>query len=295
MMHINTMRKLVTILFFLLILCVTPVYAGSSFHYSRVIQTDNLIGYKSVVLDKDVYAHSSLLNDLRVINEQDEEVPYIIASIGDALTESEKSSFILSEGAQYISTQDGTDSVITIQVNHRNAFSLEINTDDLRAFSYGLFGLKEELTTYLSDGEIVKSTPLASAHNKDIAWTSNPPIDKLRLIIHSDDGVPINLNSVTIKYHLDKLVFKDPGNSQLSLAYGNDALRLPIYENLKNYQEILQSNIITPTGLGAEVKSPVIVSNPATPTHYKFLFKSILTTLVLLMFLIVGHRIRKTK
>ena len=59
----------------------TPVYAGSSFQYSRLIKTDNLIGYKSVVLDMAVYAHSNRLNDLRVINDMNEEVPYILASI----------------------------------------------------------------------------------------------------------------------------------------------------------------------------------------------------------------------
>jgi hypothetical protein len=187
------MHKIITILFIFLLQLVTPVYAGSSFQYSRLIQTDNLIGYKSVVLDKAVYAHSDHLNDLRVINDKDEEVPYFLASIRDASTETEKESFILSEEAQYISTQDGTDSIITIQVNHLNAFRLEVNTDDIIERTYGLFGVKDESTHYLSEGELFNILPSDSSVKKDIEWTNNPPIDKLRLIIHNRDGKPIKL------------------------------------------------------------------------------------------------------
>jgi len=287
-------HKVITILFIFLLLLVTPVYAGSSFQYSRLIQTDNLLGYKSVILDKAVYAHSDHLNDLRVLNDKGEEVPYFLASIRDASTVKEKESFILSEEAQYISTQDGTDSIITIQVNHLNAFRLELNTDDRIECTYGLFGVKDESTQYLSDGELFAILPSDSSVKKDIEWTTNPPLDKLRLIIHNRDGKPINLKSVTVNYYLNKLVFKDLGNSQFRLAYGNDTLRSPIYEVL-NYKAILKSESITQTELGAEVKTPSKTDTPRTPTNYKLLLYSTLTALVLLMLLGVGLRLRKKK
>lgn len=283
------------VLFILLTLLVKPVYAGSSFQYSRVIKTDNLIGYKSVILDKVVHVHSNHLNDLRVINEKDEEVPYFIASVRDALSESEKASFILSEKAQYSTSQDRTDSIITIQVNQLNAFSLELdNTDGFNGLTYGLFGIKDDSTYYLSEGELL-TTPADPTMIKSIEWTtSNPSIDRLRLILHNQDRVPINLKSVTIKYHLDKLVFKDPGNGQLTLRYGNETLRSPIYENM-NYKDIVKGDIITPTELGTEVTNPANVSNLATLTKYRFFSKGLLTTLVLLMLLGVGHRLWKKK
>lgn len=294
LMTVNSMHKIITILFIFLLLLVTPVYAGSSFEYSRLIQTDNLIGYKSVVLDKAVYAHSDHLNDLRVINDKDEEVPYFLASIRDASTETEKEAFILSEEAQYNSTQDGKDSIITIQVNHLNAFRLELNTDDLIERTYGLFGVKDQSTHYLSEGELFALLPSDSSVKKDIEWTNNPPIDKLRLIIHNRDAKPINLKSVTVKYYLNKLVFNDLGNSQFWLVYGNDTLRSPIYEVL-NYKAILKSESITQTELGAEVKTPSKTDTPRTPTNYKLLLYSTLTALVLLMLLGVGLRLRKKK
>lgn len=282
---------IITILFIFLLLLVIPVYAGSSFQYSRQILTDNSIGYKSVVLDKAVYAHSDHLNDLRVINDKDEEVPYFLASIRDASTETEKKSFILSEEAQYISTQDGTDSIITIQLNHLNAFRLELNTDDLKEHTYGLFGVKDESTHYLSEGELFNLLPSDSSVKKDIEWTNNPPIDKLRLIIHNRDSELINPKSITVKYYLNKLVFKDLGNSQFWLAYGNDTLRSPIYEVL-NYKAILKSESVTQTELGAEVKNPSKTDTPRTPTKYKLLSNSTLTALVLLMLLGVGLGLR---
>ena len=281
------MHKIITILFIFLLLLVTPVYAGSSFKYSRLIQADNSIGYKSVVLDKAVYAHSDHLNDLRVINDKDEEVPYFLASVLDASTVKEKESFILSEEAQFISTQDGTDSIITIQVNHLNPFRLELNTDDIIERTYGLFGEKDESKYYLSEGVLFNLLPSDSSVKKDIEWTSNPPIDKLRLIIHNRDGKPINPKSVTVKYYLNKLVFKDLGNSQFWLVYGNDILRSPVYDVL-NYKAVLKSESVTQTELGAEVKTPSKTDTPQTPTKYKLLANSTLTVLVLLMLLGVG-------
>ena len=292
MMTVNSMHKLVTILFILLLLLVTPVYPGSSFQYSRPIQTDNLMGYKSVILDKNVYAHSNHLNDLRVINEKGEEVPYSIASVLDATTETEKSSFILSEEAQYSTSQDGTDSIITIQVSHLNAFRLELNTDNLTELTYGLFGVKDQSTYYLSEGDIFTHLPSDPTIKKDIEWTNNPPIDKLRLIIHRRDGEPINPKSITVKFYLNQLIFKDPGDSQFWLVYGNETLLSPIYETL-NYKDILQSHIITPTGLGAEIKNPSNVGTSSTLTKYKFFSKSTLSALVFLFLLAVGFRLWK--
>jgi hypothetical protein len=298
------MPKSMTIIFMFifLLLPVIPVYAGSNFQYLRLIQTDNSIGYKSVVLDQAVYAHSNLLNDLRVINDQDAEVPYLLASIGDASTESEKEAFLLSEEAQYTSTQDGTDSLIMIQVNHPNAFRLELNLelnptlnpDDRIERTYGLFGVKDASTYYLVEGELFNPLPAGSAVKNTIEWTANPLLDKLKLIIHNRDGQPLKLKSVTIKYSLNKVVFKDPGNSQLWLAYGNANLRSPIYEVL-NYQAILKNERLTPTELGPEVKTPSQTDTPPTPTKNKLLLTSALTALGLLVFLGVGLRIWITK
>ena len=290
------MRKIITLIFIFLFLQVLtiPVYAESSFQYSRLIQTDNLIGYKSVTLDKTVYAHSNNLNDLRVINDKDEEVPFFIASIRDALTEAEKESFILSEEAQFLSTQDRTDSIITIQVNHLNAFRLELNSDDRIERTYGLFGIKDASTHYLSEGVIFNLLPSASPVKKDIEWTNNPPVDKLRLIIHNRNTKPITLKSVNVKYYLNKLVFKDLGNSRYRLAYGNDTLRSPIYE-VPNYKVILKSEGITQTELGVEVKTLLKTDTLQTPTESKLFTNNTLTALVLLMLLGVGLYLRKKK
>jgi len=293
MITVNPMYKLVTVIFIFLLLLVTPVYAGSSFQYSKTIETDNLMGYKSIILDKAVNAHSNHFSDLRVINEKGEEIPYFITSILDASTDTEKSTFILSEEAQYITTEDGTDSIITIQLSQLNAFRLELNTDNLNVLTYGLFGLNDGLTSYLSDGEIFNRLPTSSAVNKEIEWTNNPPIDKLKLIIHNRNGVTVQLKSVTIKYHLNKLVFKDPGNSQLSLAYGNDTLRPPIYETLNN-KDILKG-AITPTQIGSEIKNPSTVDTSATLTKYQFFSKYTLAVMVLLILFGLVFGLRKKK
>ena len=277
----------------LMLLPVTLVHAGSNFQYSRLIQTNNLIGYKYVVLDKTIYDHSDHLNDLRVINDKGEEVPYFLASILDASSATEKESFTLSEVAQYSATQAGTDSIITIPLNHLNAFRLELNTDDRIERTYGLFGVKDGSTYYLSDGELFPLLPSDSSVKNYIEWTNNPPVDKLRLIIHNINGKPITLKSVTVKYYLNKLVFKeDLGNSQFWLAYGNNTLRSPIYDVL-DYKAILKSESVTQTQLGVEVKTPSKADTHGTLMNYKLLLNSTLTAFVLLMLLGVGLSLRK--
>lgn len=285
------MHKIIIILFSVLVLA-TPVYAGSSFQYSRLIQPDNLIGYKSVVLDKEVYAHSNQLNDLRVINDKDEEIPYFLYSIRDASTEKEKENFILSEEAPYITTQDGKDSIITIEVNHLNAFYLELNTDDMFERNYGLFGISGTTKRYLSDGTLI-NLPLDSSVpiQKNITWMDTNPVDQLKLIIYNRDEKPINLKSVTIKYALNKLVFKDSGNSHYWLTYGNDTLRSPVYD-VQNYKAAIKKEIITQSTLGAEVSTPPKAEPPKTPANHKLFFYITISTLVLL--LIIGIRLRSS-
>ena len=275
------MHKIITMFVFLILIFATPVYAGSHYQYSRLIKTDNLIGYKSVVLDKTVFSHSNHLSDLRVINDKNDEIPYLLASIQDASTDTDKASFIRSEEADFSATQDGTDSVITIQVNQLNAFLLELNTDDITESTYGLFGVKEESAVYLSEGDLFSRRSSDSSVKKEIEWTNNLPLDQLRLIIHNRGGKPISLKSITIKYSLNKLVFKDPGNSQLWLAYGNDTLRTPIYKDL-NYKEIFKGGSITETPLGAEVNATSNTDTPFPPSKFKLLTTSMIAVLVLL-------------
>ncbi len=287
------MHKMITIVFIiLLLLLTTPIYAASSFQYTRLIQTDNLKGYKFVALDKAVYAHSDHLNDLRIINDKDEEVPYLLTSILDASTEAERKSFILSEEVQFSTTQDGTDTTITIQVDNLNAFRLELNSDDMIGRTYGLFGLNDTSTHYLSDGEIFNRIRSDSSVKQDIEWTNNPPIDKLRLIIHNRDSKPITLKSIKVKYYLTKLVYMDLGSSQYRLAYGNNTLRFPIYDVLINKANI-NKEVISQSTLGAEISAPTIATPPKTFSNQKLLFVIPFLVVILLLILRVRRKIKK--
>lgn len=282
------MHKIITLLFFYFLI-VTPVYAENRFQYSRPIQTDTLIGYKSIVLDKDVYAHSNQLNDLRVLNDKDEEVPYFIASIRDASTETDRGSFILSEEAQYVTTQDGTDTIIAIQLNHLNAFRLELETDDTLKRTYGLFGVNDQSTHYLSEGELFNRLPSDSSVKKDIEWTNNPPVDKLRLIIHNRDAKPVILKSIRVKYHLTKLIYKDLGSSQYRLTYGNNTLRFPLYDAMINKRTV-NKEVVTPSKLGAEIPTPPITAPPKTPSNQKLLLIILFSIIISLLLLGLGLR-----
>ena len=288
----NTMHKIITLLFIFLLVLATPVYATNSFQYSRTIQTDNSIGYKSITIDQAVYSHSNHLNDLRVLNDKDEEIPYYLVSIRDTSMEKEKESFILAEEAQFITNQNGTDSIINIPVNNPNAFYLKINSEDRFERTYGLFGITTTSKRYLADGTFTSpSLDLPFPIQQEITWTDTNPVDHLELIIHNRVAPPITIQSINVKYYLTKLVFKDLGDSHYRLAYGNELLRPPIYD-LINYAEIDKKSI-SHSLLGPEIFTPLLKNLSKTPIYQSLLFRITLAAGSLL--LIIGFWFRWKK
>ena len=253
---------------------VTPVYAGNGFQYSKPILTDNLPGYKSVVLDKEVYAHSNQLQDLRVFDEMDEEVPYFLDSIRDATTSKEKEGFIQSEEASFVTTQVRDDTIITIEVNYLSVFRLELNTDDLFERNYALYGLNGETKRYLLEGRL-ENLPLDSSLpiSDDIVWVDTNPVDQLQLVIHNRDNKPIKLKSVRISYYLNKLVFKNLGNTHYRLAYGNYDTSSPHYD-IMDYKTTVNKETLTQATLGVEVSNPPKPQLAENPSNHKFFLTS---------------------
>jgi len=287
----NVIHKIFIIIPFSFFLFVAPVQAGNDFQYSKPILTDNLPGYKYVVLDKDVYTHSNQLHDLRIFNETDEEVPYLLESIHDAATSKEKEDFIQSEFVAYVTTQETNNTVITIKVNHLTPFRLELNTDDMFQRSYALYGLKGETKRYLVEGTLANlpsdpSLPI----NQDIEWEDTNPVDQLQLVIHNRVDQPIMLKSLSLSYYLNKLVFKDLGNTHYRLAYGNVTINSPLY-NIMDYKAVGTKEPLTQAKLGTEISAPPQAQLPETPTNHKLLF--ILIGSALALFLITGLGLRK--
>ena len=289
------MHKIYITTLFGFLLLASPAYAGNGFLYSKPIQTTDSPGYKFVVLDKEVYAHSNQLQALRVFNETDEEVPYFLESISDASTSKEKEGFIQSEEAPFVTTQVKNDTVLSIEVNHLFAFHLELNTDDMFERNYALYGINGETKRYLLEGTLANlpldpSLPI----KKDIAWADTNPVDKLQLVIHNRDDRPINLKSVRIGYYLNKLVFKDLGNTHYRLAYGNDATSSPHYD-IMDYKTTVIKETLTQATLGAEVSTPSKTQLPENQTKHKLFFNLTISVLALLLMTGIGLSLRKKK
>ncbi|ODA38910.1 DUF3999 family protein [Desulfosporosinus sp. BG] len=265
------MHKIATILvsFFLL---ATPAYAGSSFQYSKPIQTNNLAGYKFIVLDKDVYTHSNQpqLQDVRIFDDKEQEVPYF------------QDSSIATTTTPYSTIQDGNDTVITIAVNHLNGFGLELHSDDTFERNYVLYGMSGQTKWYLTEGTLVNRPLEPSLPKKDINWASTNRFDELKLIIHNRDNLPIDLNSVRFSYYLDRLVFKDLGNSYYRLAYGNTAAGSPYYD-VTDYKTIITKEPLTQATLGTEVSTQPLPQPPDNQKNFKPLFTTAISALALLI------------
>lgn len=285
-------HKIVITIIFCFLLLAVPVYAEDDFQYSKQIQTDNSPGYKYVVLDKEVYAHSNQLQDLRIFDETNTEVPYFLDSIHDATTSIEKESFIQSELACFVITQDRNDTVITIEVNHLFAFHLELNTDDIFERNYGLYGINSESKRYLLEGTLSNSLLVPSLTNrKDMVWSDNSPVDQLQLVIHNRDNKPINLKSMKISYYINKLVFKDLGNTHYRLTYGNTATSPPRYD-IMDYKTTIKKGSLAQAMLGTEVSIPPKSQLPENPTPNRLLFYLTISALALLLIAGVGSSLR---
>lgn len=288
-------HKVLIAILFSFFLLVAPVYAVNSFQYSRPIipEPNNSLGYKSIVLDKAVYAHSNQLQDLRVFNETDEEIPYFLVSIRDAGTSKEKEGFIQSEEAPFVTTQERNDTLITIEVNRLFAFRLELNTDDMFERTYALYGINGNTKRYLLEGTLA-NLPLDPSHpiENEIVWADTNPVDQLQLVIHNRDNQPINLKSVRISYYLNKLVFKDLGNTDYRLVYGNGAISSPDYGIIDN-EIILKKKTLPIAMLGAEVSTPPQMLLPESPTNHKRLINLTISALALLLIIAVGLSQRK--
>lgn len=287
------MYKFIITILISVFLLVAPVYASNDFQYSKLIQTDNLTGYKSIVLDKEVYAHSSQLQDLRVFDETGEEVPYFLDSIRDAATSKEKDGFIQSEEASFVMTQVKNDTLISIEGDHLFAFRLELNTDDIFERNYALYGITGETKRYLLEGTL-SNLPLGSSipKKKDIQWTDTNPVDQLQLVIHNRDDKPINLKSVRISFYLNKLVFKDLGNTHYRLAYGNKSIYSPHYD-IMDYKTTVKKETMTQATLGAEISTPPKTQIPENPPKHTLLFNFTISVLALLLIIGLGWSLRK--
>lgn len=281
--------KIVTMLLSLLMFTLSA-YAENGFQYSRLIQTDNLAGYKFVVLDKDVYAHSELLQlqDVRIFDDTDQEVPSFFDSVEDPLTTAKKESFIESETIPFVTTQDGSDTVLTIAVNRLNGFRLELSADDMSERTYALYGLSGKAKWYLLEGTLA-SLPTDPSYptKKEINWKSSNPFDSLKLVIHNRNDQPLDLKSLRFSYYLDRLVFKDLGNRHYRLAYGNKATGSPHYD-IRDYQTAVKKEPMTQATLGAEISTPPQAQPPENPENHQLLF--IITISALALLLLTGLR-----
>lgn len=285
------MKRIIWLLFTFLFLS-TPVYANSSFQYSRQIQTDGSIGYKSVVIDMVIFEHSNQLNNLRIFNENNEEIPYLLTSAHDALTEKEMSHYIRSENADYTVTQNAQDSVITMNLNHLDAYSLELETNEIVQRTFGLYGLKANSTQFLLDGELISHKVEPDQRNSAIiTWSKIPYLNQLRLIIHNRESEPLNLRTISIKYYVNKLVFNVTEGHQYHLAYGNNSLRSPIY----NLKAITATETITESSLGSETNNATKTDLPKNQLTSKTLLATGLLIVGLLIIIITRVNINKKR
>lgn len=129
--------------------------------------------------------------------------------------------------------EDNKTTVISLsEIKHLPVASIEIDTGNMFKRNVSVAGYRQVLYNLQFGGEEYKNLniPLPDYKSKS---------DTLEIRIDNGDDSPIKINSVTVSYLSDELVFKDPGGGNISIYFGNEQVSLPPQYDIGSYREYI--------------------------------------------------------
>ncbi|WFD11656.1 hypothetical protein [Tepidibacter hydrothermalis] len=206
--------------------------------FSKEIYYSDHKEYKSIFLDEEIYRYAKDdLSDLRIINNQNEFVPYYVFN---------KNSVKIKQ-VHFNINLENNDTVILIN-NEDN-----LNIRDIKIISQDNF--KRKYDTYYKNGKYEEFYTVDSGmiyrlnlknHKEEknnvitdfnLNYFSKPNI--IKIIIHNKDDKPINIDNIHINYYTDKIVFKKDDNKKYKLLFGNKYAKMPSYD-IKSYKDYIE-------------------------------------------------------
>ncbi|MCX6097488.1 MAG: DUF3999 family protein [Caldiserica bacterium] len=189
---------------------------------------------------------------------------------------------ILSPG-QYARTENGT----TTEISLKGFRNLPVRTLSIDAV--GLFHRpcrvvssdEDEMSGYLGSGYLYQSTLKGTEPLKNsLAVRVSQPYDTLLLSIENADNPPLKIQSITLEYAADTLIFEPAKGKTYRLVYGNPTAPTPQYDLEQFKSDILQQTIDTATLLTeVEVKKPAEV----TKVNLKAIFSVVIFAVAVLL------------
>lgn len=218
-----------------------------------------------------------------VILDNPEDIILKNMSLTNNYTDNQWNNYIKTAQVNYDIKEDKNDSLITISNDQRlkiKQITMEVETDFQR--NYIVYGDNPK-GTVLKSGEIynlqLENVKIAGAK---IDFGSNP-ISAAAIVIkiNNRDDRPLTIQSISIEYFIDKLVFPDMGNVPYQLYFGNDKATKPKYgiELQKDYIEKEQQDTCRLGAILAKVKE---VPAPSK-INMKYVFNGIIVAVSLLL------------
>ncbi len=184
------------------------------------------------------------------------------------------------------------------EIQIKNVDNLPVNAMSIEAS--GLFkrpcqivsGENEAVATVFGSGYLFQSTLKGSEPLRNSLPVSiYQPVDSLTLVIENGDNPPLDIQSVTLEYVSDAVVFQTVQGKTYTLQYGNPSATKPQYD-LEQFRGEISLQQIGTAVLNAEKAVAVSKQPSKTVVNQKAIFSGVifLVALVLALFAIRGMR-----
>ncbi|HEX8154632.1 MAG TPA: hypothetical protein VF698_15980, partial [Thermoanaerobaculia bacterium] len=196
----------------------------SQIRYARTIpKTDR--GLAVLILDADVLSRSAQLTDVRIVDRENRQVPYVLERRSDPFEvalevparEQRDDKSVYRFAMPYATLPSGTQLVLTTTAR---VFSRGVEFREAEDRRRGRFPNTFAANTWSSNEPDVAPPALSAGIL---------PTDAIEVLIDEGDNAPLPIASARLLLPSSALRFYHPG-SELSLLYGNDQMRAPRYD-----------------------------------------------------------------
>jgi hypothetical protein len=137
---------------------------------------------------------------------------------------------------------------------------------------------------YLYQSTLKGTEPLKNS----LAVRISQPYDTLSLMIENGDNPPLKIQSITLEYAADTLIFEPAKGKTYDLLYGNPNAPKPQYDLEQFKSEIVQQTIGT-----AVLLPEVQMKEPETPVSQKAIFSIVIFVVAVLLAWLAIRGMRK--
>ena len=272
------LKKLIGLFALIFLLGSIPAQANL---YSVDILINSTNQYQAVALSPKILNHAAT-NALRVINrETNEEVPFFIYTPTDAYATADACFLTESiEGLTTVTLNGLTDSAATLE--NLKITNIHIDTDSF--FKRDVRILGERITLYRS------SFQNAEQENTSITLSGSPQTKQVSFTIIDHDDRPINIQSISVEYFPDYIIFRAEAGQEYSLLFGGNLTR-PRYD-IENFRDLI---IQEGFGLAQLQNAMVLIEQSPTERDFTLIFNIAIGVAGVLLAIIAIIAIKKKK